>query len=289
MKQKLANPNPKRLFTFGCSFTAYKWATWANILAYEFDCEFHNFGKSGAGNAYIANQITQTNQYYNFTKDDLVIVCWTNISREDRWTKENAWITPGNIYSQQEYNTRFIKNWANSTHFALRDFSYIDLIDNYLNQKTNYHFLSMCNLSEHINQWEDSAIHKEENITELSKLYRNTLDKIAPSFYNVLWNGNVDYKWKKDWKEIHPHYSDGHPTILEHYEYLTKIFNYDFSNNTKLAVENTYAKFVEYIREGYKKTKHDRGLHDMPQKWVDAIHANFLLKKEMAIPSDLFH
>jgi len=288
MKQ-LATTNPKRLFTFGCSFTDYRWATWANILAFEFDCEFYNFGKSGAGNAFIANQITQTNQFYNFTKDDLIIVCWTNISREDRWTRKKGWITPGNIYSQQDYDSRFVKNWANSTHFALRDFSYIDLIDNYLNQKTNYHFLAMCNISEHINQWENSTTDKEGNIAALSELYRNTLNKIAPSFYKVLWNNDIDNKWNKDWREIHPHFSDGHPTILEHYEYLTKTFDYNFSDKTRLAVEETHTKFVEYIRAGYKKTKIDCGLHDMPQTWANAIHDNFRLRKEAAIPPNLFH
>ena len=47
---------PKRIFTFGCSFTNYLWSTWANILGYEFrEAEFYNFGKSGAGNQYIFN------------------------------------------------------------------------------------------------------------------------------------------------------------------------------------------------------------------------------------------
>ena len=65
---------PKRLFTFGCSFTEWIWATWANILAYELDVPFYNFGKPGAGNYYIANQISQADAIFNFTKDDLVIV-----------------------------------------------------------------------------------------------------------------------------------------------------------------------------------------------------------------------
>ena len=63
----LAISNPKRLFTFGCSFTDYRWATWANILAYELDCEFHNFGKSGAGNQFqLAHMCTQTKARYLF-------------------------------------------------------------------------------------------------------------------------------------------------------------------------------------------------------------------------------
>lgn len=285
----LINKTPKRLFTFGCSFTDYKWATWANILAYEFDCEFYNFGKSGAGNTFIANQITQANRYFNFNFDDLVMVCWTNISREDRWTSNNGWITPGNIYSQQDYDSKFIKNWANDIHFALRDFSYIDLVDSYLLDKTNYHFLSMCNLVNNINQWDGGNHMLSNEVSKIADLYSEQLSKILANFYETLWHGNIDYKWRKDWNTVHPHYSDGHPTIYEHYEFLTRVFNYQFSDRTQQAVENLHLQWKNYIKKGYKKTKFSKGLHDMPGKWVDDIHNLFVLKKDRPIPSDLFH
>jgi len=41
-----------RLFTFGCSYTNYRWSTWADCLAPEFDY-FENWGQSGGGNHYI--------------------------------------------------------------------------------------------------------------------------------------------------------------------------------------------------------------------------------------------
>lgn len=288
-KKKLINQRPRRLFTFGCSFTEYKWATWANILAFEFDCEFYNFGKSGAGNYYISNQITQANQFYKFDKDDLVIVCWTNVSREDRYSNRKGWITPGNIYSQQDYDRKFVKNWANDIHFALRDFSYIDLINKYLDKNTNYHFLSMCNIKKHINQWENGESNYNDELLELSNLYKDSLSNISPSFYEILWHNDISYKWKKDWTEIHPHYSDGHPTILEHYQYLTRVFDFDFSERTKNAVNSLHAQWRKYIREGYKNTKNDCGLHNMPQKWVDNIYDTFRLKEELSIPNQLYH
>jgi len=37
---------PRRLFAFGCSFTQYKWPTWADILGKSFDLSY-NLGKSG--------------------------------------------------------------------------------------------------------------------------------------------------------------------------------------------------------------------------------------------------
>jgi hypothetical protein len=287
--KKLINDNPKRFFAFGCSFTEYKWATWANILAYEFGCEFYNFGKSGAGNTYIANQVTQANNYFNFDENDLVIICWTNISREDRYIEKNGWVTPGNIYSQQDYDRKFVKNWANDTHFALRDFAYIDLIDTYLQGRTNYHFLSMCNIVDCVNQWENNITHNASSVIDLSKVYGKSLSKITASFYDTLWNGNMDNKWQKDWQNVHHKYSDGHPTILEHYQFLTKVFDYQFSHETVCAVKDLHNDWVSYIRDGYKHAKHDCGLHDMPKKWVDEIYNNFRLKEEKPIPPEIFH
>jgi len=286
---KLINKTPTRLFTFGCSFTDYKWATWANILAYEFDCEFYNFGKSGAGNSYIVNQLTQANSYFKFNENDLVIVSWTNISREDRWNKSRGWITPGNIYSQHDYDKNFIANWANEIHFALRDFSNIDLAKKYLENLTNYHFISMCNITKHINQWENKAKNVNQEIKDLTSLYQDSLDCILPSFYDVLWNGDIDKKWRRDWRYIHKHFSDGHPTIQEHYQYLIQVFDYKFSKKTKQAVEALYNNWVEYIREGYKNTKTSCGLHDMPTSWTDKMEDNYKLKKPGLIPYQLYH
>jgi len=277
----------KRFFAFGCSFTHYKWATWANILAYELDCEFFNLGKSGAGNSFIANQISQADAYFNFTQEDLVVVSWTNISREDRY-RDTGWITPGNIYSQHDYDENFVSNYANDTHFALRDFSYIHFVKNLLESKTNWHFLQMCNIVNVINQWESNR-RSNSDIKNISDLYTDSLQHIVPSFYDVLWRGNIDNKWKSDWREIHPNYSDGHPTPLEHLQYLERTIMPNISEKTKQAVYSLQEQWRDYIREGYKNTSIDCGLHDMPNNWVDKMHNLFRLREEKPIPSVLYH
>ena len=81
---KLITRPPKRIFTFGCSFVEYYWATWAEILGKDLGIPLYNFGKSGGGNQYIANTFAQANAVYNFNEDDLIIVSWTNVCREDR-------------------------------------------------------------------------------------------------------------------------------------------------------------------------------------------------------------
>jgi hypothetical protein len=61
-----------RLFTFGCSFTNYRWSTWADILAPEFG-EFYNWGQRGAGNHFIFNSVMEADQQNNFKDGDTVI------------------------------------------------------------------------------------------------------------------------------------------------------------------------------------------------------------------------
>lgn len=81
----------KRLFTFGCSFTNYVWPTWADIIAYDQQIEFHNKGKGGAGNTFIASSILESDLKYKFTDTDLILVNWTTWQREDRVDSEGHW------------------------------------------------------------------------------------------------------------------------------------------------------------------------------------------------------
>jgi len=50
-----------RLFTLGCSFTAYHYPTWADIAGTAFDC-FENWGKPNSGNNYILNSLIELNK-----------------------------------------------------------------------------------------------------------------------------------------------------------------------------------------------------------------------------------
>ena len=70
-----------RLFAFGCSFTNYRWSTWADCLAPEFD-NFENWGQSGAGNEFIFNSVMEADQRQQFGTGDTVIVCWTTSTRD---------------------------------------------------------------------------------------------------------------------------------------------------------------------------------------------------------------
>ncbi len=79
----------RRLFTFGCSFTNYKWPTWADFIATEYDY-YENWGKSGAGNYHILSQLFECNQINNFTKNDTVLIMLTSFTRFDMINRESV-------------------------------------------------------------------------------------------------------------------------------------------------------------------------------------------------------
>lgn len=256
---------PKRLFTFGCSFTMYAWASWANILGFElnlkYDCEFYNFGRGGSGNTYISNLISQVDQYYNFNSDDLVIVCWTSITREDRW-KYDRWHCDGNIYSEHTelFNDEVTNLLADNSHFLMRDLANIKFVESLLQNKTQYHFLSMKKV-------DDIKLFSFRNpyYKKLTKNYKNILEKIYPSYYEILWNNDPSQKYKRDSKLLHKHYTDGHPSPIEHFYYLTKIFDHNFSNETKFIIRRTQDRFKNLILELYSDIEEDTHPISLPQ------------------------
>jgi len=235
--KKLYTKKPKRLFTFGCSFTNYMWTTWADILGYELDCEYYNYGQSGAGNQYIFNSIMQTDCLHNFNDDDLVIVEWTSATRNDLF-KNNKWSTPGNVYNQEDYD----KNSVDVNYYSLRDFASIKATMHFLETKTQYHFLSMVDLNTTFNQFTKSFFRTDKTFTKIKNLYSDVLDNINPSFYDVLWQNKIQNKRIKNEKVYQCHFWDLHPDPIEHLEYLQHIFDYEFSDRTvnKIIELNTY-------------------------------------------------
>ena len=62
----------KRFIAFGCSFTNYDWATWADIIGVNFD-DYLNFGKPSGSNMDTMRRFITMHDKYKFNKDDLRI------------------------------------------------------------------------------------------------------------------------------------------------------------------------------------------------------------------------
>jgi hypothetical protein len=181
-----------RLFTFGCSFTNYRWSTWADCLSPEFDY-FENWGQSGAGNEFIFNSVMEADQRQLFGPNDTVIVCWTTTTREDRYV-QGRWHTLGNMFTCPIYNKEYLANHVDEHGLLIKTLAYIKAVKTLLeNRKTHWRFLSM------------------DTVDSLN-IYQDVVDSILPSYKSVLFSNG----WpNRD--------GDPHPSPKEHLAYLDTV------------------------------------------------------------------
>jgi len=219
--------------------TSYGWPTWADIIAQEIP-ESYNYAQSGGGNMFISCQVTEAALRHEFTDTDLIMIMWSSVAREDRYIKGN-WLTPGNIYTQNYYNEKFVKEFADDFGYLLRDINLITLTKSFLeSKKLNYYFLNMSPLTIEIN---DKTIQRKYNL--LLEVYKDTLDSILPDIFTLECN--------RAWPQ-HPvvkkggQRADYHPSPAQHFGYLNKLFpEQQWSENTINFVSTEQAK-MEKIR-----------------------------------------
>lgn len=170
----------KRLFTFGCSFTSYNWSTWADILGQQAQ-EFQNWALVGGGNHYIFNSVFECDQRNRFCPDDTVIVCWTNIYRDDRYT--SSWVGLGNMYTQPLYDAKWVKQNVTERGCLIRDLAFIKAVKNFLDQRqVHWRFISMVPIGQ-TDQYHANTFDQNQDVLDL---YQDVIDQIAPSFWEVL-------------------------------------------------------------------------------------------------------
>jgi hypothetical protein len=186
---------------------------------------YQNWGQSGGGNQYIFNSLVEANARRKFTKDDTVIIMWTNVTREDRYVN-NAWQSPGNIYTVQTfYDKTFIKKYADDRGYLIRDLAIIaatiDLLDHW---GVKYHLLSMVPL----NNLDQSSV-KPSPDSDVIELYASAIEKIKPSVYEVVFNFDWFSRNSDGMKDF-----DAHPIPSEHLEYVEKVLpEYPISDATR--------------------------------------------------------
>lgn len=224
-----------RLFTFGCSFTNYYWSTWADCLAPEFD-EFYNWGQSGAGNHFIFNSVMEADQRHKFCAGDTVVICWTNILREDRYT--GNWQTPGNITTCEFYNKDYIHKYVTERGCLIRDIALIKGTSKFLENipGVNFKFLSMCPIV-----FPDQYKTTATGCQDVQELYANVLDSILPSFYETVLKQDWELNWQTGRRDLHP-------SPVEHLAYLDTVLPGWVTNEStrvkiaeeELFLENTF-------------------------------------------------
>lgn len=231
--------------------TSYYWPTWADIIAQEIP-ESYNYGQAGGGNLFIASQVAEANVRFKFNEDDLVIVMWSSISREDRY-RHGAWITPGNIYTQGFIDEKFVKEWADSRGYLVRDLAIITMCKGLLDSiNTNYHMLNMAPFVDI--QFNDPKRSFDDGADVLN-FYTSTIESLKPDLLTVACNGT--------WPQ-HPirhngggQTADYHPSTDMYYRYLNEVFR-----GTQFKSET-----LEFIKYHELKIRQARDLSEFKHIW----------------------
>ena len=264
-----------RLFVFGCSFSQWGTPTWADILATHLNIEYYNYASGGAGNQFIFTKLQQADIHYKFTHKDLVIVQWTNIRREDRFfERDDKWITPGNIYNQNLYNDNYVDNYVNDSNSALRDYTLIYAASQMLHHKTNFKFLQMVDIFETLDQWDEDA-SMSPVLQSIIDFYKPHIKPLLPeSFYQILWDNDMENKRQSVKTEFHPDYNDYHPSILEHGNFVKQVFDLQFSDDLWDSVINADQYFKNLVNDHFETDNSPNSLGNMFSKYGDEIHLN---------------
>lgn len=189
----------KRFFSFGCSYTKYRWSTWADIIADDLQIEYHNLAKEGMGNVGIMHEIIKTDLEYKFTKQDLIIVLWSHWNREDRFI-DGEWKSGGNIFTNEFYDDQFVEKYWSFENDIIKNATAIISI--------NKIYQSIISFQGHIMPPGD--FETIENHLCISDIEKKLIDLYFPHFEksNVFPNA------------IHHYLSDDHPDVLSHLDYV---------------------------------------------------------------------
>jgi hypothetical protein len=215
----------KRIFAFGCSFTSYIYPTWADLIYKSMnpDTEFYNFGKSGGGNVFIANRITEANRKYKFTETDLVVVMWSTNARIDFYrTERNRWVTPGNIYTQNELSESTVRELEDLNWFLMRDLSVIDLATSYLNN------LPCGSIKLMATPYDYEIKQQHLEIKPITRSIIETYSSLSEQYPNISLYEFMNFTWSVSIKYKHHAHSeveefiDYHPTPVDYANYLIK-------------------------------------------------------------------
>ena len=217
----------KRFFAFGCSFTNWRWPTWADLLRSQMpNAEYYNAGRGGAGNLYISTQYSLYDKKYKFNEDDLVVILWSTYCREDRYVK-NSWLTAGNMLTQNIYDDEYVQNYVDIKGYMIRDLAIIDNLTKALksSKHDNIQLLSVPVMYDA----DDKNI--TDDLSPLLNMYKDLIEELPVSFFE-----NENNQWKhghtyyhsgfddgpaKSIDEPHePNYADYHPNTIAHYNYL---------------------------------------------------------------------
>jgi hypothetical protein len=94
-----------------------------------------------------------------------------------------------------------------------------------------------------------------ENYKKLVLSYRQHLLKIKKDFYSVLWQDNLQIKFENDSAVVHNQFQDGHPSPLEHLEYVENTF-WNIGQATKEKIHDIQTIWTTILKENCSNKKY---------------------------------
>jgi len=207
-----------KLFTFGCSFTNYKWDTWADLLGKNYTTHVQH-GRSGAGNFYIYFRVMQEIYSQNINPEDTVVIMWTSILRYDLYKFQNlGWTTNGNVVGT--LHDEFIDNIFDTVGWYKRDTALIHGVRLALDTiGCKYEFLSMMPLAEPVKalglglkEVKTSKKYTPVDSVPVSKdhiydWFLDTLNMVKPSVYEIVFNNDWYSRAEEHYGSNNVHYT----------------------------------------------------------------------------------
>jgi len=258
-----------RIFAFGCSLTQYFYPTWADILIHQYKSQGYegsNWAKSGAGNMYINTRLWEANTVHKFNKDDIILLQWSSMFREDRYHMGKGWWTPGNFNNFTHHNEeKFILNnylyegqwqWSDLMHCTMRDCAIISSTHKAL-KSIGCKVYSTC-FRDPVEGWEEqSKTFNQQNekleledIRAVLEVYKDDIETTCPPILNALNFGVTDEFFKTRPKSV--------PTLKEEHAHMLLAEVHPLTHEA--------ASFVEQYIEP---------LNDETKQFVDSWHDQY--------------
>lgn len=265
----------KRLFVFGCSYTAYSWPMWSDLLSMHFD-EFENWAIAGLGNRAIAERVAECNIKHSFGPNDVVIVQWSTHLRHDFFHQESlpervpGWKTAGSVFNYlnaEIYDRKWLETFFDEEAYIMHTLNNISLTQNLLeNTGTKWLMTSIGDIRElgtdvrTISEYGEVSLfarimdtitgkqkHFAYKVTPSLEVYNDPIwvkhaDKWLPPMWTYILSKETDifYSFIDEDKE---EFIDHHPKTSKQIGWLT---------DTLLPKLNLEPKTEEYIRIGNK-------------------------------------
>lgn len=234
----------RRLFTFGCSFTNYKWQTWADIIGTQFS-EFQNWGKSGAGNFFISSSLYECHSIHKITKDDVVLIMFSSIDRFDFINQKSDFETSGSIYGENHslYGDFVFNKWSEESGLYNSWFSIASAKQLLDSIGCDYQLMKAFNFNQVDGPRE---YEKSRNPNHRVDICLDLIDEMVKGENIVEFHKQKNQHY---YFEDLPNKVDGHPPISVHLEWV------------KQNMKKYYVKEMDIICEDWEK--------GIPKKIID--------------------